>query len=290
MRFLGVLVVTVALSSLSAPLLAQGDPPAPIPALIARFVDNPDSQRALYEAVLACPMLEGTWQHDYVTALMALDHTPRSLWELTTTFSVAISICDDELMSAWLRTILEQHRADRYMALTAGTALGRSGSSANHLAALRTIYDPYYDDEVRSSLLSDWVRDHETPHHDAIRLAAEAYRRVPGIPPRYVTMSALIRVRPQEGEALGLSALRDLLAAVTERPDLPAAAPVMRGLMNSATNLDGSDPWLQELAARVTEFVSGERAVPRELRDQLVDGLSYVCLGPRAQSQARCQR
>jgi hypothetical protein len=290
MRFLSVLVATVALASPSAPLLAQGDPPAPIPRLIERFVQNPGPHTALHLAVSACPMLEGTWQHDYVTALTALERDPRRDAALGMAFSIAISMCEDEFLSAWLRNLLEQHHADPYMVFHAGSALGRSGSDRDRLAALRALYDPEYDDQSRNYLLERWLIDHEAPHHDAIRLAAEAYRTVPGIPPSYVTTSALSLVRPQEGEALGLSALRDLLAAVTERPDLPAAAPVMRGLMNSATNLDGSDPWLQELAARVTEFVSGERAVPRELRDQLVDGLSYICLGPRAPSMERCQR
>jgi len=291
--FFAFAAVTVALGALPCPSVAQGVPPAPVPDLIARFRDNPNRNPALFMAMRSCPLTAGTWQHEYVSGLMALDLTPGEQWSLVKISSSVISRCEDPLLSGWLRDLLSQGATSPYSpneVFLVGAALGRSASDRDRRAALDALYDVRFPDESRGEMVFEWLRGTDTPHSDAIELATEAYGEVPGLPPRYITQTAVALVRAQEGEGRGLRTLRAFLAAVLERPDVEAAQPILGGLLSAAVNLDGSDVWIRELGDAIEELADGRRPAPAALREFLGERLDLVCRGARTAAQPRCQR
>jgi len=268
---------------------AQDEPPRPVDELIAAFEADP-SDRGTLILVLSddCAPAAGTWQYEYLTGLMTLP--PRGAVEesLASSFSVALGLCEGDLLSGWLRAFLER-ADDGFVVQIAAAALGRSGTDENRLAALQAMFDLRYSDETRLGIGWEWVEGQDSPALGHVQLVAEAYQRVSGAPSAllHTVLSAL---RFQEGDALRFRGARRLLDVVSARPEAEGSVVVMSSLFNSAAGLPLDNPWLVEFRAVAEEFATGQRPAPPALYALIWDRMRYFCRGatPRYQN-GRCE-
>lgn len=282
-------ILGAGLALLAESTQAQEQPPRPVSELIAEFSVDPTNTSIFGMAVQgACFRAPGTWQLEYLSGVMALPPRPQLDQARVSYFSTLVELCNSELTSNWLRDFLKRSD-DGYWVTIAASALGRSGSEANRVAALEALFDPRYDSMTRRVIAERWVAGQQSPSLGVVLLIAEAYETVAGVPSSEMHL-AVSSLWNQETEAVRLRGVRRLLEVVLAEPERDAAVPIMASLFNLVPSMTLDYPWLIEFRAVVDQFASGERATSPELWALVMDRRRYFCGGATpAYRDGRCE-